>query len=683
MNYAVASVIYVSQQKGKISTISGRDCYTGLKPEVDDFGNGPLTRLEEALEKVCQMRSAGIKRPISIQFLDDEYFLEDTIRLSEDAMKGLYAGINCVTGITFEPYYKKRRCKIIGGKRLKGFKEDIFNGVRCFSLYIPEVASGEWIFSDLYVDGKRAALTRFPKEGTLRCIDTEKNEGPFQTNSQWFFARKEDLAGISDVEGAIVSYYHYWVDEHSPVESYDRDTGKLTMKYKSRYLITNKYDTENTANLEYYLENIEETFCNPGEWYLKKSTGMLYYIPRSEKQTAENIVVYAPTTEKICDIKGTSENKLSNIRFRNIDFVCSKGDYASKKKNPDTGEILLFGSDSQSVSDAYGALNFSDVRDCYVGNCGFYNLGVHAVAIEQGCSNIRIEDCTIQEVGAGGIKIMGGAYGCRKEMETHNITVSGCKITDCGRRYAAGCGILACHTYSNLFCENEISELDYSGISVGWVWGYANSNTHDNVIRKNHIHHLGKGNLSDMGGIYLLGKQQGTIISENVIHDVICKHYGGWGIYTDEGSSYMQIEKNIVYRCSSGCFHQHFGCDNIVRNNVFALGGNGLVKCSVDELHTGVIFERNIFVTDGKPLFYSAFPERGYNSAVVSRHNILYDNTKTIPCLFVCDKKEITVAEGADIGFEVDSVILDPMLDTDFIPKDESPVYEVGFRKIR
>ena len=68
------------------------------------------------------------------------------------------------------------------------------------------------------------------------------------------------------------------------------------------------------------------------------------------------------------------------------------------------------------------------------------------------------------------------------------------------------------HTYENVIAHNEIADLNYTGISCGWVWGYENSITRENLIEKNHIHDIGNGVLSDMGGIYLLGNQQGTIV---------------------------------------------------------------------------------------------------------------------------------------------------------------------------
>jgi len=79
--------------------------------------------------------------------------------------------------------------------------------------------------------------------------------------------------------------------------------------------------------------------------------------------------------------------------------------------------------------------------------------------------------------------------------------------------------------------------------------------------------------------------------------------YGGWGIYPDEGSSGQLIEKNLVYSCGSQSFSQHYGKENLVRNNIFAFSGEGQVSVGRMEEHTSAIVERNIIVSDGQPLY--------------------------------------------------------------------------------
>ena len=575
------STLYVSQKNGD-------DSFSGTCPERYENGRGPYKTIERALDAVADYRKSGKEHPMFISLVDD-YYLSTPINID-----GLY-------GITIESY--KGRKRVIGGIPIDNWKYGEFNGKKCLFASVPENIKAD--FTDFYVCGDRAHVTRFPKEGKLKITDADNalignhryGDQALKT-SKCFFVNTNDLASVDKVDDAIIHYDHYWIDEHSPIESYDKNSGRLVMKYASRFSVSADYEKNTDAAPLYYLTNVPNCFLEPCDWYLDRSSRTVYYIPADESITPESIEAFAPISKKLFVISG------EDIHIRNLELTCTKGDYASTLHYTfSSPNEKFFASDIQSFCGAPGAISFTNAQRCGILNCSLHGVGIYGIEILKSCRHIKICDNHIYDVCAGGIRIAGGTASEDPSLAVSDCIISGNHIHGCGKRYLAGCGILLMNGNHCEISYNEIHDLEYSGISVGWVWGYNDSATYGNTIRRNHVYDVGKGNLSDLAGIYLLGKQRGTVVTENVVHDVKCYAYGAWGIYLDEGSSYITVERNIVYRTGKENFYLHYGSHNTARENLFLGVESSCIRIGRREPHEQITFEKNLFITDTSSIY--------------------------------------------------------------------------------
>ncbi len=678
-SYTNITTLYVSQKNGD-------DAHLGISPVNDAIMNGPFKTLDRAFKIISDMRYSGVRQPLEIAVMDEEYTFSYPITLS--AVNGAqYRTPTAVSDVTIRPYGNEK-VMFSGGRKISGWTEDTFNGVSCISAYLPDVKDGKWNFTDLYVNSRPAKRTRTPDTGYFYPEKVEKEwKGVYDDSSTWFIAREGDIPkNAHNVCDAEIIFGHFWVDEHSKIASFDPVTRKTCFSGKTRMTICS--EKNQAATMEYFIENLAEAFKNPGEWYLDRTEGKLYYI-LNKGETAENITVYAPVVDRILSISGDNENgnRVHGIHFKNIVFAYTKGDrtITRNKTLPDGSvETETVMADAQAEVTLHGVVNLEGATSCTIENCAFCAFGSHAIVIGKGCCDCKVLHTDVKYGGGGGAYIKGGAYEEPEYTHTHHNTVSDCTFKELGLRWYSSIGVVITHGYSNEISHNEISHLYYSGISVGWVWGYKDSVTHGNIISKNHIYDLGKGFLSDMGGIYTLGPQNGTRIEYNVIHDVKSRNYGGWGLYTDEGSSYITLFGNVCYRCSCNAYMQHYGMMNSVTNNIFADSGETLVCMGyLREGFNGLVFGNNIYVLEkGKPV---------YNDAVTAC-NIATDrnfilSSEEDPVMLNYAGKSFTLSEVRNkLGFDENSLILNPNVinfeNEDFSVKADSEICKMGFQPI-
>ncbi len=180
-----------------------------------------------------------------------------------------------------------------------------------------------------------------------------------------------------------------------------------------------------------------------------------------------------------------------------------------------------------------------------------------------------------------------------------------------------------------------------------------------------------------MGGIYTLGVQPRTVIRSNLFHDIAGLKYGGWGIYLDEGSTNILVENNIVYNTTHGGFHQHYGLENMIRNNIFAFGRDAQIQRSRAESHLSFTFERNIVYWREGELLAGSWVDRNF-----FLDNNVYWHIGAGGFKFA----GFSWSEWQNMGFDTHSLIADPLFvdpdSGDFTIKPESPALSLGFISI-
>jgi len=442
----------------------------------------------------------------------------------------------------------------------------------------------------LFINGRRAVKARTPNEGqdfSLANVSERFTDAARKKAEQKLMLSKEQLAVLpvnKPLEKLFISVNHAWDRTRKPVKRISFSEAAIYIS-GSPMQPWNKLD--NSA--QFYFEGERDFLDAPGEYYFDKDASSLYYVPRPGEEP-EQCTAIVPVTEKLLVISGNGEQKVTNIEFRGLSFRYSR--YVM----PEEGE-----EPAQAAAPTEAAIMVDHARNLIFDRCEISHISTNAIWFRSGCSNIALTASYLYDLGIGGVKIGEMNKPAVAISKTDSVTVDNNIIRSGGYVIPTGVGVMVFHSGDNTISHNEIADFRYSGISVGWVWGYGESPAKRNKIIYNHIHHLGWGQLSDMGGIYTLGPSEGTIVSNNVIHDIYSYGYGGWGLYTDEGSTGILEENNLVYNCKSSGFHQHYGKDNTIHNNIFALNTNAQLQATRIEPHNSFNFIRNIiYFNSGK-----------------------------------------------------------------------------------
>jgi len=644
---------------------TGNDAWSGeLADPNADRTDGPLATLHQARDQARQLKAAG---PVTVWVRGGIYSMQQPLVLEPQD-----------SGTAERPLvfaaYPGEQPVLSGGRRITGWQR---GPGELWQVELPEVRAGQWYFRQLFVGSSRRQPARSPNDGYHRIA--KLLPGPPIPNAKpvardKFVFAPGDLQPWPQLNDVRVVLMHSWETSMHPLKSVDTETNivEFAAPMSEWWSIGYWEDAQ-----RYYVENAFELLDQPGEWYLDRATGVLSYWPLDGEQL-ETLDAVAPVLTELVRLAGNADEgrfvehvTLRGLTFHHADWVLSPQGNSS----------------TQAAVMVPAAVMADGARHCVFEGCEVAHIGTYGIWFRRGCKDCRIERNRLFDLGAGGVRVGEASMAPSDETESSRIVVDNNHIFDGGHVYAAGVGVWVAQSSHNRISHNDIHDLRYSGISIGWNWGLEPNRTHHNVIEFNHVHNLVHGVLSDAGLIYCLGVSPGSVIRNNVFHDIWPYEQPpfGWGIYLDAQCGNYLVENNLVYNTrSGGLMFNNGGHAHVIQNNIFAMSADyGLWPYSEKRPSS---FQRNIvYLTQGTLLI--PYGERSLKERLAANEppgdwdRNLYWHTGGGARLRFYRR---TFAEWQALGLDRTSRIADPRFTDvgvgDFRLQPDSPALELGFQ---
>ncbi|MFC1479087.1 LamG-like jellyroll fold domain-containing protein [Planctomycetota bacterium] len=567
----------------------------------------PFASVERACDAVRKLKKKGLKKNIKVLIRAGMYQLSKPLAFgTEDSGTDKYS-------ITYAAYPGEKPV-LSGGRMITGWKKLSKEPAhvnpkakgKLWTADIPEVKNGKWFFRELFINGERCIRARSPNSSCFRAVKV----GPDRRTS--FIFKKGDLKPYKNLKETELVFYHDWCTSRIPIKKVDETARNVTLAFPVGPGVGSKMAWGRMDHFEkkprYFIENALELLDSPGEWFLDRSMGKIYYYPK-ENEDVEQAEVIAPKLKQLLSVKGGTDEKgqIQNLHFKGLTFsfcafLFSK--WGMPFVQAATYEVRI---DAKGKSKGRAfvptAAEFASAVSCSIENCRFTSLGGSGLIFRRGCHKNRVTGCEFRDISGNGIMIGDGNEARRNwkkdpEVIVKDNIVSNNLVHFCGRQFPGSIGIYAGITDGTKIRHNEIRDLPYSGISAGWMWDPSPTPCKDNIIEFNHIHHIMQ-ELSDGGGIYTLGSQPGTVIRGNYIHDIPSAHGRAEsnGMFLDQGSSEFIIEGNAITAVGNSSLRYHQARNLAMRNNVLIVRAGRKPymynACSPDTMK----FENNRIVT--------------------------------------------------------------------------------------
>jgi hypothetical protein len=413
------------------------------------------------------------------------------------------------------------------------------------------------------VDPSRASAnaTAIPTSPSRRLlVSTDTLVANFTNQSIVVFQPGQITSPLAAYAQAEVRVYHNWISATNKIAAIDVATNTITLVGQGGDPFFN------AGGKRFAFQNVADPAALfPGSFFYDSATKTITYraLPGEDPTDAAALTMVVECLPVAVLLSGTPAAPVSNVVLANLTVAHTAAVLEQACMSGGCGD--------QSAAD----LDYAAVMTTYASGCAFTGLevvdvGQYAFWLRVGSTDITVSQCWLHSLGAGGVRAGETSYENDSVGVVTGLLITDNAVEDSGYTVEAGAGVLVHQATSSAVEHNHIHNLKYTGVSTGWTWGYGPTVNTALRVAKNLIHDIGLGILSDMGCIYNLGVSVGTNITGNVCHDVTSFGYGGWGLYTDEGSSWVNISSNIVHSTKASGIHQHYGENNTFVNNVVA-----------------------------------------------------------------------------------------------------------------
>ena len=550
-----------------------------ISPKGSDFNDGtrqsPKATLTSALRQAREWRRTEdnrIQGGITIYMEGGTYaFHEPVFIRPEDS--GTKESPTIIRSVDDE------KVILSGGISINGWKKQ----GKVWVADVPAFNGRPLDFRQLWVNGKKAVRARdvedFEKMNRICSVD-EKNEILYVPAVS--IRRLIDNKGNLKAKYAEMVLHQMWCVANLRIRSVEVQGDSAAIRFhqpESRIQFEHPWPrpmvTTNGHNSAFYLTNARELQDVPGEWYHDIDARKVYYYPREGEKMQEAEVI-VPAVETLVRVEGTLDRPVCHIRFEKITFS-----YTTWMRPSEKGHVPLQA--GMYLTDGYridpkmqrnylnhpldnqgwlgrpaAAVRVVAARQIDFERCRFEHLGSTGLDYEEAVQGGVVRGCLFRDIAGNGLLV--GSFSPaahethlpydpadRREVCTQQH-INNCYFTEIGNE-DWGCLAIAAGYVGDVNIEhNEISEVPYSGISLGWGWTQTVNCMRNNRVHANLIHHYAK-HMYDVAGIYTLGSQPKSYVTENCVHSIYKPGYvhdpNHWFyLYTDEGSSFITVRDN-------------------------------------------------------------------------------------------------------------------------------------------